>query len=86
MFTAIWCPACLIMRPRINELLDHYNVHLKTEYDYDIDEKEVKDWEIGNILPVTIIIDENNQEKLRIIGEKNKKELVKILDSVLVGK
>lgn len=82
-FTAIWCPACLIMRPRLEDIFRNMKIESIVEYDYDTDINEVEKWNIGSVLPVTIITDNNDQEVLRIIGEKSKKELTELIDNVL---
>ena len=73
MITAIWCPSCIIMRSRYTELFKNIDVQI-TEYDFDDDSELIQPLKIGSILPVVIFKD-NNQEVLRIVGEKSKKEL-----------
>ena len=48
------------------------------EYDYDMDEDTVKEFDVGKILPV-IIVFKDNKEVLRIVGEKKKTEIEKML-------
>ncbi len=74
--SSVWCPSCLIMQPRYAEIEKAYNFDM-VEYDYDMDSDIVESYKIGDILPVVIVVD-NDQELLRIIGEKSKKELEKI--------
>ena len=64
-FGAVWCPGCIIMRPRWKEI-EEENLWLNTEY-YDYDEKEeiAKKWNVTSILPVFIFLDNNNKEVLR---------------------
>lgn len=73
--TAIWCVSCIIMNDLIEELKDELNLNI-IEYDYDLDE-EVKKYDVGRKLPVLILLDENDKEIKRIIGERSKKDLVK---------
>lgn len=80
-FSALWCPSCLIMNGRVNKIVDEYNLEY-IEYDYDIDESKVEEYKVGDILPV-IIIENNDKEVIRIIGEKTEKELKRILEGVL---
>lgn len=78
-FGAIWCPGCLIMKPRWKEIENEFS-WLKTEYyDYDNDNEEIKKWNIGNILPVFIFLDEKDNEFLRLVGEQSKKKLIEII-------
>ena len=74
--SAIWCPACLIMRPRINDILKDYPDIESIEYDYDID--DISNFNVGDILPVFILQDEN-REVLRIIGEKSENYIKDLL-------
>jgi len=78
--SSVWCPSCLIMNPIYDELSKKYNIDLD-EYDYDMDSEIVSKYKIGEILPVVIIVN-NNQELIRIIGEKSKKELSKIFEDL----
>ncbi len=79
--TAIWCPSCIIMKKRYDDVLKDYDVEL-IDYDFDEDESFIKPYQIGSILPVVILMDENH-EITRIIGEKNLKELKLILEGSL---
>ena len=38
--TAIWCPSCIIMRPRYQKLFEKFNLKC-VELDFDDDEEEV---------------------------------------------
>ena len=79
-FGAVWCPGCIIMRPRWKEI-EKENLWLNTEY-YDYDEKEdiAKKWNVTSILPVFIFLDNNNKEVLRLNGEQSKKNLLKLIN------
>ena len=79
--TAIWCPSCIIMKKRYDDVLKEYDVELM-DYDFDEDEALIKPYQIGSILPVAIIMDENH-EIARIIGEKSLKELKHVLEDSL---
>lgn len=71
---AVWCPACLVMASKINKLVDKYNLEL-VNYDYDIDKNEIEKYNVGNILPELILVDDSENEIKRIIGEKSLTEL-----------
>lgn len=79
---AMWCPGCLITKSIWQEIEKEYPSHEYINLDYDLDEEEIAKYKIGDILPV-VIIENNNQEIKRIIGEKNKKEILKELEDVL---
>jgi len=74
--SAIWCPACLVMRPIMNEIENLFPNIEHIEYDYDLDD-EVNNYNVGDILPVFIL--EDDKEIVRIIGEKKKEEIINIL-------
>lgn len=77
---AVWCPGCLVMKPRWKEI-EKENHWLKTEYfDFDNDKERVSKYKIesGN-LPVFIFLDNKGNEFLRLTGEVSKEELVKII-------
>lgn len=75
--SAMWCPACLVMRPIMNEIESIFPNIEHIEYDYDLDEEEVSKYNVGDILPVFIL--EDDKELVRIIGEKKKEEIISIL-------
>ena len=80
-FSALWCPSCLIMNTRVNKIVNEYKLEY-IEYDYDVDTNKKEEYKVGDILPV-IILENNNKEVARIIGEKSEKELKKIVEGVL---
>lgn len=71
--SAIWCPACLIMRPRMDQLVEKYGIE-SVEYDYDMDEDVVTTYQVGRTLPVFILMD-GDREVTRVIGEKTMQQL-----------
>lgn len=79
-FSSVWCPSCLIMQPRYMEVIKQHPLNIE-EYDYDMDTEMVEKYNIGDILPVVIVMDDNI-EITRIIGEKSKKELNKIFEDL----
>ena len=79
-FGAVWCPACLIMKPRWKEI-ETENPWLQTEYyDYDSDKEAVEKHKINKVLPVFVFLDKNGNEFLRLDGEVNKEKLVGIIN------
>ena len=75
--SAMWCPACLIMRPILNNI--DFDIE-QVEYDYDLDEDEINKYNVGEILPVFILVD-NDKEIARLIGEHTKEEVLEFLRS-----
>ena len=53
--SAVWCPACLITRPIMNEIESIFPDIEHIEYDYDLDEDEVVKYNVGDKLPVFIL-------------------------------
>lgn len=78
--SAMWCPSCLIMSSLIDEVVSENSNFELIKYDFDIDQNEVEKYNVGNILPVLIKIDENGNEISRLIGEKSKKELIEFIE------
>ena len=79
---AMWCPGCLISKSIWNEIENKYPNHEYISLDYDLDEDKVEPYNVGDILPV-VIIENNGVELKRIIGEKNKKEILKEVGDLL---
>lgn len=77
--TAVWCLSCILMNDRINNVLTKFSQLDIIELDYDDDEEKVEKYNIGKTLPVLILLDKNNNEINRIIGEKTEKELIEFL-------
>lgn len=77
--TAMWCPSCLIMNDLITDIINEYNFELMS-YDFDLDQDIVSKYNIGNILPVLIKIDEEGNEIKRITGEHSKKEIIDFIE------
>ena len=74
--SAIWCPSCIIMRDRFESIIKEIKDVEVVSLDFDDDEEEVKEYNIGNTLPVCILAD--GEKEVRSIGEKSLKELKKI--------
>lgn len=78
-FSAVWCPACLVMKPiwkEINSMFPSLDI---IDYDYDMDCDEVINYNIDNKLPVIIKLDDDGNEIGRLIGEKKKDEIIKFI-------
>lgn len=75
---AMWCPACIITNKYWNSIKDDNNDIEFVDYDIDMDEEEVEKYGNLDILPV-IILENNNKEIKRIIGEHKKEEIEQII-------
>ena len=70
------------MKKIMKEIEEEYpNIEIDS-YDYDMDEDMVKKYNIGEIIPVLVFLDKNNNEVGRLIGEKTKKEIVKEIEKL----
>jgi thiol-disulfide isomerase/thioredoxin len=78
-FGAVWCPGCLVMKPRWKEI-ETENSWLQTGYyDFDKDKEMVEKYQITNVLPVFVFLDKNGNEFLRLNGEIDKDKLIEII-------
>ena len=77
--TSIACPSCIIMNNIFDKMQKKYNFNYE-EIDYDFDEYG---YEVGNILPVFIFLDDSDNELTRLVGEvkedKFKEEIKKYI-------
>lgn len=76
--TSTWCPSCLIMNNVFNKINKKYPDLEVITYDYDFDEEMVSKYNVGEILPVLIFM-EDDKEIGRLIGEKSFDEVEKFL-------
>jgi thiol-disulfide isomerase/thioredoxin len=80
-FGAVWCPGCLVMKPRWKKI-EAENPWLETRYfEYDDSKEMVDKWNVGKHLPVFIFLDKNDKEITRLTGEPSEKELISIITS-----
>jgi thioredoxin 1 len=79
--TALWCMSCLAMKSVWRKVFSSRDNLEIIDYDYDDSREEILKYQVGDVLPVLIIY-KNGQEVKRIIGEKSKKELDKILKEI----
>ena len=70
------------MRPRWKKEIEKYDNLEIVDYDYDMDEQEVLKYQIGNIIPVLIFMD-NEKEIKRVVGEISKQKLEEIVGELL---
>jgi thiol-disulfide isomerase/thioredoxin len=72
--SAVWCPSCLILNKHLKKLNEDIEIEI-TKLDYDLDEDIVEEYNVGEKLPVVILLD-NDKEVSRLIGEKTYDELL----------
>ena len=76
--------SCIITNQIINKLSKEYIFEL-VDYDYDVDKEKVQQYNVGDILPVLIFVDDKGNEIKRLVGEQSKKDLLKVFDEVGVN-
>ncbi|MEA2065476.1 MAG: thioredoxin family protein [Patescibacteria group bacterium] len=78
-FGAVWCPGCIVMKPRWEEI-EKENSWLETElYDFDQDKEMVEKYQINDELPTFVFLGKNGNELTRVSGELNKKKLEEMI-------
>ncbi len=80
-FTAVWCPSCLIMKSRWRVFFQLRPRYEQVDVDYDDDRDAVKQYGIGDVLPVLIVVD-GTREVLRLVGEKTMKEMERLFAGI----
>lgn len=75
--SAVWCPSCLILNKHLKKLNEDIDIEI-TKLDYDLDEDIVEEYNVGEKLPVVILLD-NDKEVNRLIGEKTYDELLNFI-------
>ena len=77
---AVWCSGCLVMNKRWKSILKNQTIET-INLDYDMDEDEVKKYNVGDVLPVFIFY-KDDEEVLRVVGEKSEEQLLKIIEEI----
>ena len=78
---AIWCGGCLVMNKIWEKLKKNYPNIEFISYDYDMDEEEVKKYNVGDILPVFVFY-KNDIEVKRINGEVKENILIEAIEEL----
>ncbi len=79
--TAAWCHACLLMKKRIKEYQKTHDISFEF-IDIDFDTEKCVGLEIGKVLPVYYIYQDDQIIK-RFVGEKSIDELEKELNDAI---
>lgn len=77
--SAIWCGACIVMNKIWKDVKNDFSDIEIEELDLDFDEEEVKQYNVGDTLPVLIFMDDSI-EKDRLVGEKTKEEVYSFIE------
>lgn len=78
--SALWCSACIINNKIWKDIKKDFPDLEIEELDFDFDE-DVKKYNVGDILPVVIFVD-NNREIKRLIGEKKKDDIYRVIEEL----
>lgn len=78
-FNAVWCPGCLVMKKVWKEIIEENPNLAIEEYDYDMDEDGVIKYNVGEKLPVVIMVDDMENEIKRLTGEKTREEIISFI-------
>lgn len=62
------------MRPRMQEIEKKFPNFEHIEYDFDLDEEIISKYNVGEVLPVFILLD-GDTEVTRLVGEKTVAEI-----------
>ena len=77
--SAVWCPSCLILSKQLKKIKEDYPELEIVKYDYDFDEEIVEKYNVGEKLPVMIVLDDAGNEVRRLVGEKKDEEIREFL-------
>ena len=79
--SAIWCGGCLVMNKVWENIKKNYPGIEFITLDYDMDEDEVKKYNVGDTLPVLIFY-KDDIEVRRIDGEIKENALIDIIEEL----
>lgn len=80
--SATWCTSCIVTYKDYLALKKAYSNYEYIEYDYDMDEEEVNKYQVGDIIPVLIALDDNDNEIDRLVGEKREDDIFAWIEKV----
>lgn len=81
--SSLWCSSCIVTYKTFKKLKENYKDFEYIEYDYDESPDMVEKYQIGKIIPVLIIENDNGTEITRINGEKSYLEIEQIIKDVV---
>lgn len=80
---AMWCSGCLVMKTRWKEIEKMFDNITYIDYDLDMDEEEVSKYDVKDVVPVYIFLDDNDNFLKRIDGEVSKEEIINTIKELL---
>lgn len=75
--TAVWCPACIVVKNTIKKIQKEYPTFQPEYLDIDEEEALAQQYEPLKVLPIFILLNEHNQVIKRISGELSKEIILK---------
>lgn len=78
--TAVWCPSCIVMRARLEKIKAECPWLKVREFNYDKDLEAREKYQIGKEIPVFILLDKDQNQRLRLEGEIDRKDLLKLIN------
>ena len=75
-FTVLWCPSCLIMNPKYDNIIKNNPQVEFVKYDFEDYKEEFVKHDIGNVYV-------GESEVVRIVRKKINKELAKLLEGII---
>lgn len=75
--SAVWCPSCLILNKHLKKISDETKITIE-KLDYDLDEDKISNYNVGDKLPVIILM-KDNKEVSRLIGEKSYDDIIEFI-------
>jgi len=81
-FGAVWCPGCIVMKPRWAKV-EKENAWLESAYfDFDESSVEVEKYKVGKgRLPAFIFLDKDGKEIDRMTGEISEQKIVSTINN-----
>ena len=75
---AIWCSACIVMKKGWKKIEEEYPDIKYIDFDYDMDDGEVVQLDVGTLLPVAIFY-KDDKEVARLNGEKTEEDILNVI-------
>ncbi|HHW69040.1 MAG TPA: hypothetical protein GX747_01695 [Tenericutes bacterium] len=77
---AMWCSGCIVMKSRWRKIEKMYDGITYIDYDLDMDEHEVTKYNVKDVVPVYIFLDNDDNILKRIDGEVSKTEIINSIE------
>lgn len=81
--SAKWSSLCNNIEDLKERLVKNNDITIK-EYDYDFDSEKIKYYNVGQMVPLFILLDDNDNEITRVMGKKSYDEINNLLEKYRV--